>query len=142
MKKEIKNKARINKGARVYLANATKAVAHPIRLSILKSLKVAPKSTVELQEETESDRYNLYHHLKVLVESNLVELNDLGGKGKYYSLKAPSKPQAALILLGKEEIKGNQKAWVKILSGLEEIEGERIPNKQNIKRVEIHISYM
>ena len=80
MKKESKNPAGMNKGARVYLANATKAVAHPIRLSMLKILKVSPKSTAELQEETGADRYNLYHHLNVLVESDLVELKDLGDK--------------------------------------------------------------
>ena len=142
MKKESKNPAGMNKGARVYLANATKAVAHPIRLSMLKILKVSPKSTAELQEETGADRYNLYHHLNVLVESDLVELKDLGDKGKCYSLKTPSKAQVALIILGKEEIKTKQKAWAKVLSGLEEIEGEEIPNKESIKRVEIHMSYV
>lgn len=78
----------------------------------------------------------------MLVESDLVELKDLGDKGKCYSLKTPSKPQVALILLGKEEIRSNQKAWAKIVSGLEEIEGEEIPNKESIKRVEIHMSYV
>jgi DNA-binding transcriptional ArsR family regulator len=142
VKKESKTPAGMNKGARVYLANATKAVVHPIRRAVLKSLKTSPKSTAELQEETGQDRYNLYHHLKVLVDSDLVELKDLDDKGKCYSLKTPSKPQAAFIILGKEEIKTKQKAWAKVLSGLEEIEGEEIPNKESIKRVEIHMSYV
>ena len=76
---------------------------------------------MESREETGTDRYNLYHHLNVLVESDLVELKDLGDKGKCYSLKTSGKPQVALIILGKEEIKAKQKAWAKVLSGLEEI---------------------
>ena len=65
----------------------------------------------------------------MLVEADLVELRDLGDKGKCYSLKTPSKPKVALIILGKEEIKAKQKAWAKVLSGLEEIEGGANPQQ-------------
>ena len=71
------NKPKINKGARTYLKSAIKAASHPIRNKILKILKAGPQSTPSLEKETGENRYNLYHHLDVLVNSDLVkESND------------------------------------------------------------------
>lgn len=58
---------------RSYIRSATKAATHPVRSSILKSLKDSPKSTVELEEVTGEARYNLYHHLNSLEDVGLVE---------------------------------------------------------------------
>ena len=86
----------MNKGARTYLKSAVKAASHPVRSKILKTLKAGSMSTPELEDAIGENRYNLYHHLDVLVNSNLVYEIDHGKKSKYYKLNTPKKPNAAL----------------------------------------------
>ena len=73
------------KPMRSYIKTATKAATHPVRSSILKSLKDSAKSTVELEEITGEARYNLYHHLNLLEDVDLVDggyLHVGNGKGQ------------------------------------------------------------
>jgi DNA-binding transcriptional ArsR family regulator len=61
------------KEERDYISLTSKAVAHPVRQKILHSLKESAKSTTKLEEELGENRYNLYHHLEILVDADLIE---------------------------------------------------------------------
>jgi len=93
------------KPMRSYIKTATKAATHPVRSSILKSLKDSAKSTVELEEITGEARYNLYHHLNLLEDVDLVKWKLKDNKTKIYSLKKPKRPQAAVLIFDEDDIK-------------------------------------
>ena len=71
MKDKIKKRTRLNKGARTYLASTQKAFSHPVRRDILKTLKKGTCSSVDLEEIIGTTRYNLYHHLDVLIKEDV-----------------------------------------------------------------------
>ncbi len=131
----------LNKGARTYIANATKAALHPVRDSILRLLKESDLSTVELESLTGENRYNLYHHLEVLLKTGLVQEMESDSRARVYSIVKPRKPEAAVLLLGKKERLRNPKAWAKLISALEELEGERIPHRRSIKKAQVQLNY-
>ena len=135
------NEEKYNRGARTYLGSVVKAASHPIRNQILRSLKNEQLSTIELEEKVGESRYNLYHHLEVLMRADLINEVETSGKSKKYEMKIPSKPEAALVLFSEHDLKKNSAAWIKVLEGLEKIEGAKIPYKKRIKEVEIHIKY-
>jgi len=122
---------------RSYIQSATKAATHPVRSSILKSLKDSPKSTVELEEATGEARYNLYHHLNLLEDADLVEWNLKDSKSKVFSLKKPKKPQAAVLIFDKDDIKKNQKDFTRLIDAVIAMEGQKIPHKDKIVKAEI-----
>ena len=70
------------KKERDYMSLTSKAVAHPMRQKILLNLKESAKTTVKLEEELGEDRYNLYHHLEILVDADLIEKKVIVNKGK------------------------------------------------------------
>jgi DNA-binding transcriptional ArsR family regulator len=131
----------INKGARTYLKSAVKAASHPVRSKILKTLKAGAMSTPDLEEAVGENRYNLYHHLDVLIGSDLIHEIDSGKKSKYYQLNMPKKPNVAVFIFTDEDFKKDFSTWNKMLDGLEKIEGERIPIRGKIIQAEIHLSY-
>ena len=134
-----KNKPNVNKGARIYLKSAIKAASHPIRNKILKILKAGPKSTPSLEEETGENRYNLYHHLDVLVNSGLVkESND---PKKIYSFNTPKNPNTAVFIFNEDDFMKDFSTWNKMLDGLEKIEGGKIPIRGKIIQAEICLTY-
>ena len=130
-----------NRGARTYLAHAVKAASHPVRREILKTLKEGPLSSVDLEDKLGESRYNLYHHLDVLTQSDLVTELDTSGKTKQYKINAPSKPEVAVFLFNEDDLLKNIGIWNKLLQGLEMIEGEKIPHKEKIKEVQVHLKY-
>ena len=123
--------------ARSYIQPATKAATHPVRFSILKSLKDSPKSTVELEKSTGEARYNLYHHLNFLEDADLIEWNLKDSKSKVFSLKKPKRPQAAVLIFDNDDIKRRQKAFNKLMDALAAMEGQKIPHKDKIVKAEI-----
>ena len=134
-----KNKPNVNKGARIYLKSAIKAASHPIRNKILKILKAGPKSTPSLEEETGENRYNLYHHLDVLVNSGLVkESND---PKKIYSFNTPKNPNTAVFIFNEDDFMKDFSTWNMMLDGLEKIEGDKIPIRGKIIQAEICLTY-
>mgnify|MGYP001369958820 CR=1 FL=1 len=134
-----KNKPNVNKGARIYLKSAIKAASHPIRNKILKILKAGPKSTPSLEEETGENRYNLYHHLDVLVNSGLVkESND---PKKIYSFNTPKNPNTAVFIFNEDDFMKDFSTWDKMLDGLEKIEGGKVPIRGKIIQAEICLTY-
>ena len=87
------------------------------------------------------NRYNLYHHLEVLIRSNLICEDVSSGKMKRYRMNVPKKPEVGVLLFNQDDIKNNLSSWYKILDILEKIEGEKIPIKNKIKEIEIHLKY-
>ena len=140
MKKDKSDK-RFNKGARTYLKTAVKAASHPVRNKILKNLKKGSLSTPDLEAITGEDRYNLYHHLDVLIKSDLINEIRSEGRSKQYDLKVPKDPDAAVFILDRDDLGKDPKIWIDILDRLERIEGEKIPNRHRIIQAEIHLRY-
>jgi DNA-binding transcriptional ArsR family regulator len=137
----MKKKDKYNRGARTYLESAVKAASHPIRNQILRNLKKGSLSTIDLEEMVGENRYNLYHHLEVLIRSNLICEDVSSGKMKRYRMNVPKKPEVGVLLFNQDDIKNNLSSWYKMLSILEEIEGEKIPIKSKIKEIEVHLKY-
>ena len=137
----MKKKDKFNRGARTYLEGAVKAASHPIRNQILRSLKEGPMSTIDLEGLIGENRYNLYHHLQVLVKTNLIHEDDSVGKTKLYKINIQKKPDIAVLLFDQNDINNNLQSWYKILNILESIEGQKIPIKKKIRGIEIHIKY-
>lgn len=131
----------MNKGARTYLKSAVKAASHPVRSKILKTLKAGSMSTPDLEEAVGENRYNLYHHLDVLIESDLIHEIRSGKKSKYYQLNTPKKPNVAVFIFTEEDFIKDFSTWNKMLDGLEKIEGGKIPIRGKIIQAEIHLSY-
>ena len=131
----------LNKGARTYIANATKAALHPLRDSILRLLKEDDRSTVELEALTGENRYNLYHHLDVLLKTGLVQELESGSRARVFAITKPKKPEAAVVLLGPRERKRSPEAWDRLIDALEELEGERIPHRRSIRKIQVQIGY-
>ena len=131
----------MNKGARTYLKSAVKAASHPVRSKILKTLKAGSMSTPDLEEAVGENRYNLYHHLDVLIESDLIHEIRSGKKSKYYQLNTPKKPNVAVFIFTEEDFIKDISTCNKMLDGLEKIEGGKIPIRGKITQAEIHLSY-
>ena len=131
----------MNKGARTYLKSAAKAASHPVRMKILKTLKLGRMSTIDLEEAVGENRYNLYHHLDVLINSNLIREIDSGKKSRHFQLNVPKNPNVAIFIFTEEDFKKDFSTWNKMLDGLEKIEGERIPIRGKIIQAEIQLTY-
>ena len=123
------------------MESAVKAASHPIRNQILRNLKKGSLSTIDLEEMVGENRYNLYHHLEVLIRSNLICEDVSSGKMKKYRMNVPKNPEVGVLLFNQDDIKNNLSSWYKILDILEKIEGEKIPIKNKIKEIEIHLKY-
>jgi len=122
---------------RSYIQTTTKAATHPVRSSILRSLKDSPKSTVELEEITKEARYNLYHHLNQLENAGLIDWTLKDNKTKIYSLRKPERPQVAVLIFEKEDIRKKQTEFGKLVDALATMEGQEIPHKDEIVKAEI-----
>ena len=126
---------------RSYIAESAKAALHPLRDQILRLLKEHDRSTVELETLTGENRYNLYHHLDVLLKNGLVQELDSQGRARVFAITKPKKPDAAVMLLSKEDRARDPEAWGELLNKLEEVEGEPIPHKRSVKKIQVQISY-
>ena len=100
----MKNSNKLNKGARTYLKSTVKAASHPVRNKILKVLKGGAMSTPDLEEALNESRYNLYHHLDVLVNSNLITEKKHNSKAKHYELTTENKPGASVFIFTEDEV--------------------------------------
>ena len=134
-------KRKKSKSSRSYIRPETKAVTHPVRAQILKALKAGDKSTVELEAITGEARYNLYHHLNALGQAGFVGWKMRDNKTKLYHLKTPAKPETAVLVFDKEDIKSNEKRFKVLLEVLSDIEGEKIQDLDRISEAEICLHY-
>ena len=63
------------------------ALAHPTRNAIYSALTNTDEmATVELEKKVKVTRYHLYHHLKQLVNANLVENHRDKGRARYWRI--------------------------------------------------------
>ena len=129
------------KPMRSYIKTATKAATHPVRSSILKSLKDSPKSTVDLEAITGEARYNLYHHLNSLEDVGLIEWEMKDNKTKIYTLKAPNRPEVAVLIFDENDIKRKPKEFRAMIDTMSAMEGNEIPHGQKIIKAEICLYY-
>ena len=129
------------KPMRSYIKIATKAATHPVRSSILKSLKDSAKSTVELEEITGEARYNLYHHLNLLEDVDLVKWKLKDNKTKIYSLKKPKRPQAAVLIFDEDDIKEKSEEFKSLINVLSKMEGRKIPHKDKVIKAEVFLYF-
>jgi len=137
----MKNSNKLNKGARTYLKNTVKAASHPVRNKILKALKGGAMSTPDLEEALNESRYNLYHHLDVLVNSNLIIEKKHSSKAKHYELTTEDKPGASVFIFTEDDFKKDYPTWNSLLNVLEILEGEKIPIRGKIVQAEIHLIF-
>ena len=133
----------LNRGARTYLAHAVKAATHPVRREILKCLKKGPQSTVDLEDELNESRYNLYHHLDVLSQAGLVKESSSksGGKTRHFTLKEPKRPELAVLLFDERELANDPKGKELLLRAIEKLEGKPIPHREKVISAEIQLRY-
>jgi DNA-binding transcriptional ArsR family regulator len=137
----MKNSNKLNKGARTYLKSTVKAASHPIRNKILKVLKGGAMSTPDLQDALDESRYNLYHHLDILVNSNLIVEIEHTSKAKYYELAELDKPNASVYIFTEDDFKKDYPTWNNLLNVLEILEGKKIPIRGKIVQAEIHLIF-
>lgn len=125
---------------RTLLSSAVKATAHPTRELILRELREGPRSTLELEEVTGEDRYNLYHHLGVLEQARLVASSISSGRTKLFELLKPKRPEVAHLVLdaGNEEEAG---VLARVLDVLREERPEAIPKAEEIRRAKMVFYY-
>tara|TARA_Y100001933_G_scaffold208419_1_gene211971 strand:- start:56 stop:493 length:438 start_codon:yes stop_codon:yes gene_type:complete len=133
----------LNRGARTYLAHAVKAATHPVRRGILKSLKKGPQSTIELEDELNESRYNLYHHLDVLAQAGLVKESPVksGGKTRHFELREPKRPELAVLLFDEQEMGEDPKGKELLLKAIEKLEGKPIPHRDKVVSAQIQLRY-
>lgn len=125
---------------RTLVSSAMRATSHPTREMILRELKDGPRSTLELEEVTGEDRYNLYHHLGVLEEARLVRSKLSSGRTKIFELLSPKRPDVAFMALDGED-EGEARALKKVLQVLQEETGEEIPQAEEIRRAKMVFYY-
>ena len=136
----------LNKGARIYVDSALSAATHPVRREILKLLKKDSQSTLDIGKETNENRYNIYHHLKVLEKSGLIKLDKKKTKGsegklQYYKMNYVKKPVMAAFSFDEVDIKEKSGSCKKLYKTIEEIEDYDLPDTKRISKIEYTKSY-
>ena len=133
----------LNKGARIYVESALSAASHPIRRKILKLLKKDPQSTLDLEKETNENRYNLYHHLDVLEKSGLIRIDKKKSEGKlkFYKMNYVKKPDMAAFSFDEDEINDKSELCQKLYNVIEELEDYDLPDTKKISKIEVYLKY-
>ena len=123
---------------RTLLSSAVSATAHPTRELILRELKEGARSALELEDVTGESRYNLYHHLGVLEDAQLITASLVDNrKKKRYELSKPSKPEVSLLILDQ-----HAPEEIETLKGvLEQLDSEDIPHADEICRAKMIFYY-
>jgi DNA-binding transcriptional ArsR family regulator len=129
------------KAERSYIQTATKAATHPVRSQILRSLRDAPRSTIDLEEITGEARYNLYHHLNLLESVGLVKWDMADSRTKTYSLREPRRPEVAVLILDENDIKNRPNEFKQLLDSVNAIERKEIPHADKIVKAELCFYY-
>jgi len=134
---------KLNKGARIYVDTALSAATHPVRKKILKLIKKESMSTLDIEKNTNENRYNLYHHLSMLEESGLIEIDQEKSKSrlKFYKMNYPEKPILAAFNFDNSDIKEKNDLCNKLYETIEKIEDYDLPNTKKICKIEIYLTY-
>lgn len=135
----VRNK-KTSKSRRSYTDQLVKAAAHPTRQIILKSLKNKDLSTVELEELTGENRYNLYHHLTQLQDAGLVDFRMKEGRIKRYYLKKEKGKGETFFQLDRDELE-NPELFDNVLEVLSDAFGESIPDSEEVQNITFMLRY-
>ena len=114
-----------------------KAASHPTRQTILKSLQGNDAlTTIELQELTGEDRYNLYHHLAKLQDAGLVDYELEDSRAKRYFLSSNEDAAERFIYLERSDSKARRTIsdLLMVLAGSSE---STLPNTEDVESVSV-----
>ncbi len=114
-----------------------KAASHPTRQTILKSLQENDAlTTIELQELTGEDRYNLYHHLAKLQDAGLVDYELEDSRAKRYFLSSNEDTTERFIYLERSDSKARRtiSELLTVLAGSSEI---TLPGSEDVESVSL-----
>jgi DNA-binding transcriptional ArsR family regulator len=134
------SKKKTSKSRRSYTDQLVKAAAHPTRQIILKSLKSTDLSTVELEELTGENRYNLYHHLAQLQDAGLVDFRMKEGRTKRYFLKKDKRVREAFFQLDREDV-DKPELFDNVLEMISNASGEEIPDTTEVQNITFMLRY-
>lgn len=141
-RKDKRNRTRggSSESKRTLATVAMKATSHPTRELILRELKEGPRSTLELEDATGEDRYNLYHHLGVLEEARLVTSSVGEGRTKTFELLDAKRPEVAFLILdGRDEEEA--RVLRKVVELLDRETAEGIPHGSEVRRAKMIFHY-
>jgi len=125
---------------RLQTSEIIRAAAHPTRQLILKQLKEKELSTIDLERGTGENRYNLYHHLGVLMQFGLIEAQLEDGRAKRYRLSRPEQAREVFFQLERSEL-ADPSALGRLLQSLAEALGEPIADPQEVQSVTLMLRY-
>ena len=125
---------------RSYTSIGVKAASHPTRQLILKALEESGRSTVDLEQITNENRYNLYHHLSVLEDAGLVASRIADGKVKEFSLVQPERPETVYLQLDRSD-PNERKQLDTLLTTLNGITKGKIPHLKKVTSARLMLSY-
>ena len=125
---------------RVSAPPSLSASTHPTRQAILKALKDGTKTTVDLEEVTGETRYNLYHHLAVLEDADLVR-HRRKGKIKEYRLAIKRKPPTKYYHADVNDMFVDRKQLGAFLKALGELVGEDILYQDDVQSASVSLTY-
>ena len=114
-----------------------KVAAHPTRQTILKSLQENDAlTTIQLQELTGEDRYNLYHHLAKLQDAGLVDYELEDSRAKRYFLSSNEDTAERFIYLERSDPKARRtiSELLMVLAGSSE---STLPSSEDVESVSL-----
>ena len=129
-----------DKEGRSYALSAMRVAAHPTRETILRALEEKPRSTLELEKVTGESRYNLYHHLATLEQSNLVSHRVGEGRTKQFFLCQAGKPDVAYLLLD-AEVPEERETLREIVNVMERRMPGKIPSARDVRQGKLLFLY-
>jgi DNA-binding transcriptional ArsR family regulator len=129
-----------SKSRRSYTDQLVKAAAHPTRQVILKNLKSEDLSTVELEELTGENRYNLYHHLVKLQDAGLVDFRIKKGRTKRYFLKKEKGKREVFFQFDRDDLEKSE-LFDSVLEVLSDAFGESIPDAEEVQNIAFMLRY-
>ncbi len=114
-----------------------KVAAHPTRQTILKSLQENDAlTTIELQELTGEDRYNLYHHLAKLQDAGLVDYELEDSRAKRYFLNSDEDTVERFFYLEPSDSK-SRRTISDLLMVLADSSESTLPSTENVESVSV-----
>lgn len=140
MSKKRRDKKRRDDSKRTLASGAMKATSHPTRELILRELKEGPRSTLELEDATGEDRYNLYHHLGVLEEARLVTSSVGEGRTKTFELLEAKRPEVAFLVLDRRD-EEEAEVLEKVVDLLVRETPDGIPRASDVRRAKMVFYY-
>ncbi|MFQ5942326.1 MAG: helix-turn-helix domain-containing protein [Anaerolineales bacterium] len=131
------SKRKSSRGRRRQMSPFIKAASHPTRQTILKKLQENDAlTTIELQELTGEDRYNLYHHLAKLQDAGLVDYELEDSRAKKYFLSSDEDTVERFIYLEGSDAKAGR-TISELLVVLADASASTMPGAEDVESVSV-----